>query len=140
MISVEESYPLLADLGDQFAEVPPKLTPRFFICLLILQFVAFFALKDDLKNDIKGIKDDIEDLSNTFSMQQQFNTYASSDLSLAHSPTPPSSHYCPLLTFLPRAPKQSGEYGRRHLRGDVRGLRGEHDLGKLHWASLGPWA
>ena len=83
MISVEESYPLLADLGDQFAEVLKNLGVSsadafFFICLLILQFVAFFALKDDLKDDLKGIKDDIEDLSDTFSMAQQFNTYASS--------------------------------------------------------------
>ena len=119
----------------------------FFICLVILQTAVFFALK---KNN-KDLKKDIEDLSKTFSMQQQLNTYASSrpprpwaltssrshslcELSLAHSPPPPSSDHCPLLTFLPRAPKQSGEYARRPLHVDLRDLRGDHGLGKLHWA------
>ena len=46
----------------------------FFICLVILQTAVFFALK---KNN-KDLKKDIEDLSKTFSMQQQLNTYASS--------------------------------------------------------------
>ena len=157
MISVGSAYPLLADLPDQSAAVLQSVGVSaahafFFICLVILQTAAFFALKKDtagLKNDLKK---DIENLSKTVSMQQQLNTYASSrpprpwaltssrshslcELSLAHSPTPPSSDHCPLLTFLPRAPKQSGEYARRPLHVDLRDLRGDHGLGGL-WLNL----
>lgn len=149
MISVESAYPLLADLPDQSAAVLQSVGVSaahafFFICLVILQTAAFFALK----KNTAGLSKDIENLSKTFSMQQQLNTYASSrppgpglspprdrtrlcELSLAHSPTPPSSDHCPLLTFLPRAPKQSGEYARRPLHVDLRDLRGDHGLGGL---------
>lgn len=79
MISVESASPLLADLPDQFAALMESVGVSsadafFFICLLILQTTVFFALK----NDNTDLKQDIENLSEMFSMQQQLNTYASS--------------------------------------------------------------
>lgn len=76
MISVESAYPLLADLPDQSAAVLQSVGVSaahafFFICL---QTAAFFALK----KNTAGLSKDIENLSKTFSMQQQLNTYASS--------------------------------------------------------------
>jgi len=116
-------------------------------------------VKKDIKKDIKDLSDKFEDLSDKFGMQQQLNTYASSrapppwaltssrshslcELSLAHSPTPRSSDHRPLLTFLPRAPKQSGEYARRplhvYLHVDLRDLRGGDGSDKASWSEPRP--
>ena len=169
-IPVESATFVVADLGDQFLQVLEDAglnTGRAigYIALLALASWGYRDTKKDIKEDIKEIKKDIkdlsdkfEDLSDKFGMQQQLNTYASSrapppwaltssrshslcELSLAHSPTPRSSDHRPLLTFLPRAPKQSGEYARRplhvDLHVDLRDLRGGDGSDKLHGASLG---